>query len=46
VKRGEEIAKVGSTGTVDTPQVHFEIRQGSRAIDPTLLLPGIQANAR
>jgi len=46
VKRGQEIAKAGSTGTVDTPQVHFEIRQGSRAIDPTTLLPSIEASAR
>jgi murein DD-endopeptidase MepM/ murein hydrolase activator NlpD len=46
VKRGQEIAKAGSTGTVDTPQVHFEIRQGTRAIDPTGLLPSIQASAR
>jgi murein DD-endopeptidase MepM/ murein hydrolase activator NlpD len=46
VKRGQEIAKAGSTGTVDTPQVHFEIRKGSRAIDPVGLLPSIQASAR
>jgi murein DD-endopeptidase MepM/ murein hydrolase activator NlpD len=46
VKRGQEIAMAGSTGTVDTPQVHFEIRQGTRAIDPTTLLPSIQASAR
>lgn len=46
VKRGQEIAKAGSTGTVDTPQVHFEIRQGTRAIDPISLLPSIQASAR
>src|SRR6185312_3428226 len=46
VKRGQEIAKAGSTGTVDTPQVHFEIRQGTRAIDPTTLLPSIQASSR
>ncbi|HWE75928.1 MAG TPA: LysM peptidoglycan-binding domain-containing M23 family metallopeptidase [Stellaceae bacterium] len=46
VKRGQEIAKAGSTGTVDTPQVHFEIRQGTRAIDPIGLLPSIQASAR
>jgi murein DD-endopeptidase MepM/ murein hydrolase activator NlpD len=46
VKRGQEIATAGSTGTVDTPQVHFEIRQGTRAIDPITLLPSIQASAR
>src|SRR4029079_7622324 len=46
VKRGQEIAKAGSTGTVDSPQCHFEIRRGTRAIDPTSLLPSIQASAR
>ena len=46
VKRGQEIAKAGSTGTVDTPQVHFEIRQGTHAIDPIGLLPSIQASAQ
>jgi murein DD-endopeptidase MepM/ murein hydrolase activator NlpD len=46
VKRGQEVAKAGSTGTVDTPQVHFEIRQGTRAIDPINLLPSLQASAR
>lgn len=46
VRRGQEIAKAGSTGTVDAPQVHFEIRQGTRALDPTSLLPSIQASAR
>jgi murein DD-endopeptidase MepM/ murein hydrolase activator NlpD len=34
VKRGQAIAKAGKTGTVDQPQVHFEIRQGQKPIDP------------
>ena len=34
VKRGQVIAKVGSTGNVSRPQLHFEIRKGSRAVDP------------
>lgn len=34
VKRGQVIAKAGKTGTVDQPQVHFELRQGSRPVDP------------
>lgn len=46
VKRGQEIAQAGSSGTVDTPQVHFEIRRGTRAIDPTTLLPSTQASAQ
>jgi murein DD-endopeptidase MepM/ murein hydrolase activator NlpD len=34
IKRGQVIAKAGKSGTVDQPQVHFELRQGSRPIDP------------
>lgn len=35
VSRGQIIAKAGKTGTVDQPQVHFELRQGSKPVDPT-----------
>lgn len=35
VRRGQVIAKAGKTGTVDQPQLHFELRQGSRPVDPT-----------
>jgi murein DD-endopeptidase MepM/ murein hydrolase activator NlpD len=34
VKRGQVIAKAGKTGTVDQPQIHFELRQGSKPVDP------------
>jgi murein DD-endopeptidase MepM/ murein hydrolase activator NlpD len=34
VKRGQVIAKAGKTGSVDQPQVHFELRQGSKPVDP------------
>ncbi|WP_290986258.1 LysM peptidoglycan-binding domain-containing M23 family metallopeptidase [Hyphomicrobium sp.] len=34
VRRGQVIAKAGKTGSVDQPQVHFELRQGSRPVDP------------
>jgi len=34
VKRGQVIAKVGSTGSVTEPQLHFELRQGVNAVDP------------
>jgi len=34
VKRGQAIAQAGSTGSVTSPQVHFEIRKGSKAVDP------------
>lgn len=35
VSRGDVIAKAGKTGPVDQPQVHFELRQDSKAVDPT-----------
>lgn len=35
VARGDVIAKAGKTGPVDQPQVHFELRQDSKAVDPT-----------
>ncbi|MEO1136012.1 MAG: M23 family metallopeptidase [Pseudomonadota bacterium] len=38
VRQGQVIAKVGQTGAVTTPQLHFEIRQDSRAVDPVALL--------
>lgn len=34
VGRGQKIALAGSTGGVDRPQVHFEIRRGRKAVDP------------
>ena len=34
VKRGQIIAKAGKSGTVNQPQVHFELRKGSRPVDP------------
>ena len=40
VTRGQVIAKVGTSGGVDTPQLHFEVRQGTRAVDPNKYLPG------
>ncbi|MCB1508925.1 MAG: peptidoglycan DD-metalloendopeptidase family protein [Hyphomicrobiaceae bacterium] len=38
VRRGENIARAGRTGDVDTPQLHFEIRQGNTPVDPSPLL--------
>ena len=46
VKRGQTIAKVGSTGNVTQPQLHFEIRNGSRAVDPTPFLADAEGPAR
>jgi len=41
VRRGQIIAKAGKTGTVDQPQLHFELRQGSKPVDP---LPHMERN--
>lgn len=39
VTRGEKIATVGSTGSVTTPQLHFEVRSGKKAVNPRPYLP-------
>lgn len=38
VTRGQIIAHIGSTGNVAKPQLHFEIRKGSRSVDPARFL--------
>jgi murein DD-endopeptidase MepM/ murein hydrolase activator NlpD len=38
VARGQEIARIGSSGNVATPQLHFEIRKGTRSVDPRRFL--------
>jgi murein DD-endopeptidase MepM/ murein hydrolase activator NlpD len=39
VERGQVIARVGSTGNVSEPQLHFELRRGQRPVDPREFLP-------
>ena len=39
VRRGQMIAKSGQTGSVSSPQLHFEIRKGSTPVDPMQYLP-------
>ncbi len=34
VSRGQVIAKAGKSGEVEQPQLHFELRQGSKPVDP------------
>lgn len=41
VKQGDVIARVGQTGGVSEPQLHFELRHGISAVDP---LPYLKKN--
>jgi murein DD-endopeptidase MepM/ murein hydrolase activator NlpD len=41
IKRGLVIAHAGQTGSVTSPQLHFEIRKGSTPVDPTQYLGGV-----
>ena len=34
LRRGQQIGTVGTSGSVDTPQLHFEVRRGTEAINP------------
>ncbi len=45
VSRGQAIAKVGATGAVSQPQLHFELRRGAKALDPADYLPEAAATA-
>ena len=38
VRRGETIGTVGSSGSVSTPQLHFEVRKGTEALNPAKYL--------
>jgi murein DD-endopeptidase MepM/ murein hydrolase activator NlpD len=40
VKRGQTIATVGNTGSVDQPQLHFELRKKQKPVDPLPHLSG------
>ncbi|GAB4367538.1 MAG: hypothetical protein Kow00114_26290 [Kiloniellaceae bacterium] len=45
VQRGQTIARVGSSGHVDRPQLHFEVRRGTRAVNPETQLSPRTASA-
>lgn len=38
VARGQTIGTVGSTGSVDKPQLHFEVRRGTEALNPEIYM--------
>ena len=44
VKRGDVIAKAGQTGSVSSPQLHFEVRKGATAMDPMKFLNSATAS--
>ena len=43
VRRGQVVAKVGASGNVVRPQLHFEVRKGKRAINPLRHLKRLRA---
>ncbi len=45
VRRGQTIGRVGATGGVTSPQLHFEIRRGSRPLNPRDFLGPLTASA-
>jgi murein DD-endopeptidase MepM/ murein hydrolase activator NlpD len=45
VRRGQAIAKVGQTGAVAEPQLHFEIRRSTQPLDPVGYLPPVSTAA-
>jgi murein DD-endopeptidase MepM/ murein hydrolase activator NlpD len=45
VRRGQTIAHVGSSGHVERPQLHFEVRRGTRAVNPETQLAPRTASA-
>ena len=38
VRRGQEIARSGMSGSADTPKLHFEVRKDSAPVDPAKFL--------
>ncbi len=39
IRRGDVVALAGATGSVNQPQVHFELRKGNKPVDPLKHLP-------
>jgi murein DD-endopeptidase MepM/ murein hydrolase activator NlpD len=46
VRRGQRIARSGSTGNISRPQLHFEIRRGRKAVNPARHLSSLKTAAR
>jgi len=41
VRRGQMIARVGSSGRVTAPHLHYEVRRGGEALDPARFLAAV-----
>lgn len=41
VKRGQVVGTVGTSGSVNMPQLHFEVREGVKAVNP---VPYLESN--
>ncbi|MET1415561.1 peptidoglycan DD-metalloendopeptidase family protein [Roseibium sp. HPY-6] len=39
IRRGDVVGLAGATGSVNQPQVHFELRKGNKPVDPLQHLP-------
>jgi murein DD-endopeptidase MepM/ murein hydrolase activator NlpD len=39
VKKGQPVAKVGTSGAASDPRLHFEVRRGNKTVDPASMLP-------
>ncbi len=46
VRRGQVIARVGATGDVSSPQLHFQVRKGTEPVDPVAFLNSSRQLAR
>lgn len=46
VRRGQTVARVGATGGVTSPQLHFEVRRGSRPLNPRDVLGPLTASVQ
>ena len=44
IERGAVIAKAGQTGSVTSPQLHFEVRKGATALDPLKFMASTTAS--
>ena len=40
IRRGQVVARAGTTGSVAQPQLHFELRKGSKPVDPLKYMAG------